>query len=322
MAVRSGGEIRSLTAPRSIGRVQLSADGSTLAYEIIQGLHPSSNFVEIHVLASGRTWRVAPGEGCAIFGFTLDASGQRLAYLQVAMRGRFKPSAWQVTIADMAEPERSRTLQGGSESVLIPFAWSAATGALIYSVSVPFQATGHGGLWLAQPDGSNLRRLLQESDFVGEPRLSPSGRWLAYLASDADRLPKAYIAGVGEPPANRVAAINLLTGETRLLAETTQSFGHLAWSNERALFTEGVWTDNQFRYDRVSSVQADASTPQTLVTAAPPNSIGGVEGCEDGSVVYSISSANGEALYWWEGSTVQALAPRPNTQFQFLGCVK
>jgi len=321
VAVNAAGEVVPLVEPRSIGRIQLSADGSALAYEVLQGPNPANNLIEIRALASKSTWRVTPGDGCAILGFALDAAGQRLAYLQVAMRGRFKPAAWQITIADRAVPENSHTLRGESETALVPLAWSAATDALVYQAVVPFQAAGRRGVWQAQPDGSNLRRLLRESDFVGEPRLAPDGRWLAYLASDPDRLPKAYVAGVGEPPANRITVINLLTGEKRTLAETAQGFSDLAWKNARAFFVEGVWDENRFRYDRISSVQVNASLLQTLVAVAPPASIGHAQACGDASVVYSVRSAEGAELRWWQDGIGKTLMSAPNAEYRILGCV-
>lgn len=324
VAINADGEAFPLTAPLSLGKIQLSADGSALAYEAIQDPNPANNLVEIRALTSRRTWRVAAGDGCAIFGFGLDASGQRLAYLEVAMRGQLKSALWQITITAMQAPEapRPRRLHGESTTVLVPLAWSAATDAIVFHAVVPFQAAGQHGIWQAQPDGSNLRLLLHESDFVGEPALSPDGHWLAYLASDADRLPRAYIASTGEPPANRIAAVNLVTGETRTLAETAQSFGGLAWSKARVFFTEGVWADNQFRYDKIRSVQADASMSQILVTVGSSESIGSMQECTEDSLVYSVRRANGDALRRWQDGSVKALAPAPNVEYRVLGCVK
>lgn len=324
VAINADGEALPLTAPRSIGKIQFSADGNILAYKVIQGPNPANNLVEIRALASGRTWRVAPDDGCAIFGFALNASGQQIVYLQVAMRGRFKPAPWQITITDMRAPDASRlrTLHGESETALVPLAWSAATDTIVFQASVPFQAAGRRGIWQAQPDGSNLQLLLRESDFVGEPVLSPDGRWLAYLASDADRLPRAYIASAGEPPANRIAAANWVTGEKRTLAETAQSFGSLAWSKARVFFTEGIWADTQFRYDKIRSVQADASMPQTLVTVGSSESIRDMQECGEDSLVYAVRRANGDVLRRWKDGSVKALASAPNAEYRVLGCVK
>jgi len=320
-AVNADAAVQPLTAPRAVGQIHLAADGSVLAYEIIQGPSPAHNSIEIRSVASTRGWRITPGGGCAIFGFALDDAGQRVVYGQVVLRGRLKPSAWQVVIADLTAPESSRILRGEGETALIPIGWAAATNTILFRASLPFQASGNRGVWQAQPDGSHLRQLLRESDFVGEPRLSPDGRWLAYLASDAERLPKEYIASPGEPPANRIATINLLTGEKRTLAQTMQSFGDLAWSGTRLFFTEGIWTDNQFRYDKIQRVDVNASSPETRVTAAPTESIGSVRACQDDSVVYVVNRANESAVRWWKDGRVKTLLAEAGAEYRVLGCV-
>ncbi len=321
-AIGGDGNVALLNQPAAMGQIQLSADGNTLAYEVLNGPNPADNFVIVLNLLSGRALRLTPSTGCAILGFTLDATGRQVVYSQVAMRGQFRPAAWQITLADLSASARTQTWRGEGETALVPLAWSSATETIVFRAIVPFQTAGHRGVWLARADASNVRLLLRESEFVGTPIVTADGRWLAYLASDAERVPKTLNAIVGEPPANRIAAINLLTGERRTLAETAQSFGAWTMSNERVFFAEGIWEENWFRFDRIQMIGVHASPPQMLATLAASELVRSMQTCGEDSVVFSIHDALGESLRWWTRGQLKTLASEQNVAYQILGCIE
>ncbi len=320
-AIGSDGNVAPLNQPAAMGQIQLSADGNTLGYEVLNGPNPANNFVIVLDLSSGRALRLTPSAGCAILGFALDATGRQIVYSQVAMRGQFRPAAWQITVADLVASARTQTWRGESETTLVPLAWSSMTETIVFRAIVPFQTAGPRGVWLARADGSNVRLLLRESEFVGTPLITRDGRWLAYLASDEERVPKTF-AIVGEPPANRIAAINLLTGERRTLAETAQSFGAWTMSNERVFFAEGIWEEVRFRFDRIQMISVHAAPPQTLATLAASESVSSMQTCGEDSVIFSIHAALGESLGWWMRGQLKSLASEPNVAYRILGCIE
>jgi len=318
-----------LMAPQAIGEIQLSGAGRVLAYELLEGINPLNNVVVVTDLATGAAWRLAPGDGCAAFGFTLDATGERLALLQVAMRGRFKPAAWQVSVVEFASG-RTSTLGPArpQEVALEPVAWlrleglrqgapwpvgqdrqpegSGATDEIVLRAFVPFQADGAAGLWAVRADGSRLRLLLPETEYVGKPRLSPDGRLLAFFASAPENLPKNYIASPGEPPANVVRVLNLLTGETQTLAvDAAHAFDVLAWdaAGERLYLSRGAWQDAEraFRFDEVVSLSVRHSMPEVVTRA--PERVAGLQPCAGGGLAY-VTAQGQRARVRWAGRSV------------------
>ncbi len=291
-----------LMAPQVIGKIQLSAAGRVLAYELLEGVNPLNNVVVVTDLATGAAWRVAPGGGCAAFGFTLDATGEQLALLQVAMRGRFRPAAWQISMVDFASSRASVLGPARPQEVALePVAWSGATDEIVLRAFVPFQADGAAGLWTAQVDGSRLRLLLPETDYVGKPRLSPDGRLLAFFASEPENLPEGYVASPGEPPANTLRVLNLITGETRTLAvDATRAFDVLAWdaAGERLYLSRGAWRDAEraFRFDEVVSLSVRHSTPEVVTRA--PERVAGLQPCAGGGLAYVTSQGRGAVVRW------------------------
>ncbi len=302
-----------LMAPQVIGKIQPSATGRVLAYELLEGVNPLNNVVVVTDLATGAAWRVAPGGGCAAFGFTLDATGERLALLQVAMRGRLKPATWQVSVVDFASGRASVLAPARPQEVALePVAWlrpeaqsegSNAADEIVLRAFVPFQANGAAGLWTAHRDGSRLRLLLPETDYVGKPRLSPDGRLLAFFASEPENLPEGYIASPGEPPANALRVLNLITGETRTLAvDATRAFDVLAWdaAGERLYLSRGAWRDAEraFRFDEVVSLSVKHSTPEVVTRA--PERVASLQPCAGGGLAYVTAQGRG-AVVRWEG---------------------
>jgi dipeptidyl aminopeptidase/acylaminoacyl peptidase len=379
----------SLTEPQLIGKIQLSATGRVLAYELLEDINPLNNVVVAANLATGAAWRVVPGGGCAAFGFTLDATGERLALLQVAMRGRFKPTAWQVSVVDFASGRASALGPARPQKIALePVAWlrpftpfslslrqtqpvlwpgtggklcgqaqgasseglrrgigrgapwpvrqpalgagtgdrqsegAGATDEIVLRAFVPFQADGAAGLWAVSADGSRLRPLLPETDYVGKPRLSPDGRLLAFFASEPENLPEEYVASPGEPPANALRVLNLITGETRTLAvDTARAFDALAWdaAGERLYLTRGAWrgAERTFRFDEVVSLSVSHSTPEVVTRA--PESVVGLQPCAGGGLAYVTAQGRGAVVRWDGRSAAEWIVE--NGAVEILSCL-
>ncbi len=299
-----GEQATPLTEPQLVSKARWSADGRVLAYEVLEGINALGNFIIVADLGTGQRWRINSAGGCAILGFAPDPGGGRLALLQVAMRGRFKPAPWQLAVLD---------LRTGSVAVLAPLeplevafepvAWSRATDEIVLRAFVAFQANGAAGLWAVKPDGSGLRRLVDEAEYVGEPALSPDGRLLAFFASDPELLPPGHVARPGEPPANVLRLLDLTTGEIRTLAgDGAYAFGALAWgpSGERVYFGRGAWPgpDEPFRFDQVAAVGAEASEPQ--LAARLLGSLASLRVCRDGRLAYVTMGDRESVAHWTE----------------------
>jgi hypothetical protein len=296
-------------------------DGRALAYQVMRGPYPGSNVVEVRALTGYIGWTIRPGEGCAILGFALDPSGQRLAYAQVALRGRLKPAAWQLIVADLRTPEQSYSLTGAGETVLVPMAWPAPE-MLLYRAVTPFQAGGRRGVWYGRAGDLNPAVLLREVDFVGQPSISPDGRRLAYLSSEPDRLPQMDSAGGGEPPANRVVVVDLSSGEARQVAEAAGSFGDLSWSKAGPVWTAGAWVENRFDYDRIEGIDLSRVAAEQVLTVDSPDVIGSIRVCRDGSIVFAVHRAGGDALRFWRDGRTQTLTSAANAEYRVLGCIE
>jgi len=203
---------------------------------------------------------------------------------------------------------------------------SKATDEIVVRAFVPFQADGAAGLWAVDADGSHLRPLLSETDYVGTPRLSPDGRLLAFFASEPENLPEEYVTSPGEPPANALRVLDLVTGETRTLAvDTMRAFDALAWdvAGERLYFSRGTWRDPErtFRFDEILSLPVSHSAPE--VVARAPGSVVSLQPCAGGGLAYVTAQGRGAVVHWdgrsaaeWtvENGTVEILACATNDQ--------
>lgn len=291
-----------LSRPQLIGKIRVAATGDVLAFEVLEDINPSHNVIVAADLATGAAWRIAPREGCAVFGFTLDPGGARLAVLQVAMRGQSRPAAWQISEVELASGQVRTLAPPQPQAVTLePVTWSAATDEIVLWASVPFQADGAAGLWAMSAKGERLRLLLAETDYVGRPLLSPDGRLLAFLASEPESLPEAYVTGPGEPPANVVRVLKLVTGQRQTLAvETNQAFDALAWdpAGELLYVSRGAWRDAEhaFWFDEMVSLSTTHLTP--AVVKRTPENIAGLQPCAEDGPVYVLTRRQGAAVRW------------------------
>lgn len=300
------------TQPLLIGRKGLSASGEVLAYQVVEGLDPLDNDLTVVDFERGAAWRIDPLGDCAVLGFALDPPGQRLALLQVSMRGQLLPAGWQIGVIHLPS-NRAYALQPERPAAvaLAPVAWSGSTDEILLRGFVPFQAYGSAGLWAASADGSHLRQLMPEEGFVGEPALSPDGRQLAVLASDPTRLPGGYHARAGEPPANALRLLDLATERQRdLLVDDLHAYQAIAWetTGESLYVSRGTWSEPQgaYHYEEILRLMLSQAGPQSVVRT--PKAVLGLRSCQGGGVMALIEQGS-STLIRWDGQRQTQSAP-------------
>jgi|GEM_PF-2262178 len=275
----------SSSTPRPIENVQVSQGARTVAYLVVDGLNPANNYIETSDLGARQTWQIKATDGFAILGFTLEPVGKRLAFTEVGLRGTSsRQASWHLLIADLEkgwaqEVIKSETHPVPEEIVFIPFAWSTQTGDIyLYGVH-PFGGGWGHGVWGVQPDGTGLRQLITESQFVRLPVLSPDGLQFAYLSSDIETLPAKYIPGIGPPPGNTLTVMDLKTGQERVIAQIKdQTFGALAWArngNELVLSRQ-KWKDNSLTDTSIVAITVTEGKERVIVALSQPSSITGI----------------------------------------------
>ena len=113
----------------------------------------------------------------------------------------------------------------------------------------------HGALCLIRPDGSETLTLvdpiyLQDSRPPNAFSWSPDGRWIAYLAGDAE---------------SDIAIVNIETGETRILASSSARDTNPDWSPDG---TRIAFASNRNGQDEIFVVRLDGEN----LTNLTPNS--------------------------------------------------
>ena len=260
----------------SVDNVQASRLGPRLAYIPMPGIDPGDNFIETVDLSSGRTQHVKAAKGFAIFGFALAPDGKLVALSEAALAGTSSQQvSWRLLTADMQSGQVRQVMSSDNapadmgESVPVPFAWSQTTGDVYLRALRPFRGGGGEGIWAMRPDGSGLRRLLQENEFVGMPLLSADGARFAYLASDLEALPAGLVSSVGEPPGNIVLVMDLKTGQARVVSkEKDRAIGPLAWSRDGgALITSRrEWVDDRLRDTAIVAFSVEDSSERQVLS--------------------------------------------------------
>lgn len=260
----------------SLDNVQVSRAGQRLAYISMPGIDPADNFIETVDLFTGRAQQVKAARGFAIFGFALAPDGKFFALSEVAMAGTSSQQvSWRLLTADMQSGQVRQVMSSDNapadmgESVPVPFAWSELTGDVYLRAARPFRGGGGEGIWAMRPDGSGLRRLLQENEFVGMPLLSPDGARFAYLASDLEALPAGLVSSVGEPPGNIMLVMDLKTEQARVVSnEKDRAIGSLAWSRDGgALITSRrEWVEDRLRDTAIVAFSVEDSSERQVLS--------------------------------------------------------
>ena len=119
---------------------------------------------------------------------TWSPDGKRLAYVSFEAK---KPVVYVHSLVD-GKRQVAANFKGSNSAP----AWSPDGKTLAVSLS----RDGGSQLFLINPDGSNVRRLMTSQAIDTEPRYSPDGRWI-YFTSDRGGSPQIYRmpAGGGEP---------------------------------------------------------------------------------------------------------------------------
>lgn len=242
-----------------------------LAYLILPGLDPTQNYIEVHELTRRSGWRIQAEEGNAIFGFALEAQGTRLVYLEADARAVGTRVPWWVVAVDLANGVKSVMLDGAQAGAvgLLPLDWSADT--ILFRGLTPFTNQYHG-LWATDSDGSDLRPVIAETDYVGRPRLSPEGDRLALLVSDPSALPIARRnASAGEPPANTIRILDLRQGELTGVSPSApeRDLASLDWTPDGLMVIAGGWGADRNAFDH-RSVVLWPSPPAPLPSGSAP----------------------------------------------------
>src|SRR5512134_61708 len=95
------------------------------------------------------------------------------------------------------------------------------------------QNKGRSSLWLLSTFGGEARRLTSAGEKDGEPRWSPDGRWIAFVAKrDKDEEPQVYLIAPDG-------------GEARRLTELATGASAIKWfaDSRRVAFVSWVWPE-------------------------------------------------------------------------------
>lgn len=243
LAVHAGG-IESLVGPEVMDGGSSMLRGSALASLLLTGPDPFQNSIDVQNLEGGPSWEIHPDEGGVIFGFMLEPGGSQLVYLEVDGRSSGTQPPWRVVKVDLGNGARRAILNGAQDGniALLPVDWESGT-ILLRGLS-PFSPRFHG-LWSVRADGTSLRKLLDESEYVGTPRLSPQADRLAVLGAQPGVRPPQ--PGPGEPTATAIEIHELTTDRRQpiLLTDSQHEFIQLQWGAEGLLAAEGEWDDAQ-----------------------------------------------------------------------------
>ncbi len=360
VALTSDGALAPLTESHAMDDTQVALAGETIAHLVLRGPDPADNLVEVINGGTGQSWQVAPAPGYAIFGFTLAPEGSQLAYLEVDLRGLRRPVPWQVVLIASPLPPwlrsehnselapslhsgqalnrvKGQALAAGTRQIVLrsdtaggpaqmPFAWSGATGELLLKGIIPYQAGGGRGVWAVRLDGSGLRQVLPEAEYVGQPRLSHDGSRLAFFASDPGRLRPGKPFRPGAPAPNALWILNLATGQKHPVARSESGlFGDLAWSQDDSalLVSHGEWADGPVRFREVIAIAEDDQQQVVIrLEGEQPGSITALHSCGD-DLLLAIRHAGGAELWRARGAREAArLLELTDGELGVIDCLK
>jgi hypothetical protein len=261
-----------------------------VAYLVLPGLDPTQNYIEVRELTRESGWQIKAEEGNAIFGFALEPQGTHLVYLEADARAVRARIPWWVVDVDLATGAKTVMLDGAQTGAvgLLPLDWSLEM--ILFRGLTPFTEQYHG-LWATDPDGSNLRPIVAEADYIDLPRLSPEGDRLALLVSDPSALPAAR-RQAGEPPANIIQILeprsNELTLTSPLLPQ--RDLASPEWTADGLIAIAGQWDANRnaFTHRSVIELQPDTGKPPRILYSTDEGEITRLTSCSDGGWLAAI----------------------------------
>ena len=319
VGVRPNGT-QSLLEPEVMDGGSTTLRGSALAYLLLPGLDPTQNSIEAQNLSDGQSWEILPDEGGVIFGFVVDPKGNHLVYLEIDSRPSGAHPPWRVVAVDLAGGARRAILDGARDGdvALMPVEWESGT--ILLRGLTPF-SPHFQGLWSVHPDGSGLRKLLDESEYLAMPRLSPQGDRLALLSVQPGVRPP--LIGRGEPTATVVQVFDLATDlRIPILATDSQhEFADLEWAAGGLLAVQGEWNAEQqaFVHRRVLRLALEANASPEILYSAVEGDILRLARCPDKGWLAVIQEE--DAIRIVRGNPTEAIASFPEGDLDSLTCL-
>ena len=308
-----------IQAPQVMDGPSTLLRASTLAYLVLPGLDPTENYIEARDLTEARAWRIQADEGGVLFGVALDPEGAQLAYLEVDSRLAGAKLPWRVVTVDLSTGARETILDGSGDGkvALLPVDW--APGTLLYRGLTPFTAE-YLGLWASRADGSDLRRLANEAEYLGRPRLSPEGDLVAFLAFDPGVPPSLF--GRGEPAATSIRVLDVRTGEISVVlgTDSQHEFTDLQWASEGLLAVQGDWdaSQNAFVDRRIIQLKPEAGSLPEVAYSATGGEVVRLASCRDGGWLAAVQY--GDHLRLVQSHRSVALAKVEGANLEWMAC--
>ncbi len=330
--LRSGALVALVTRPS--GEMDMTGSPDRVAYLTREGVDPCRNYLEILSFKEGAIYQVKPENGFAILGFSFGSRPTELILTEMNLRdSRSRRAHWRTVLADVGTGDTRVAISSDSrrttaEAIPVPLGRSAETGEAYFIGLLPFRGMIQGGLWAMSFDGQGPKEIAAETAYVGHPRLSADGDFLAYLSSNPESLPVRDITAPGAPAGNVLVVTDLRKGRKISVAEKPdEAFGCLRWSaaSDEILVVRRHWLSGRFR-DEGFLAGAKESSFKLGATGFSPS--------RDATVT-DIARCEGSSLFWVEkgarGTTLRQGGedPEPTTllalddgDIRVLGCFK
>jgi serine/threonine protein kinase/Tol biopolymer transport system component len=189
---RDGGNLQS-QASESQNWLRLSPDGRQLARQRIDGVRGNPD-IWVEQLARNTRVRVTTAPGPDIL-LVWSPDGKRLAYVTGPPPGRPGRRRLTVAAADGTGILQTLPCPGAPEAYCEPTDWSSDGRHLIVNVD---GATGRD-VWTVAVDAEGAAQpLLMEAYAERDARVSPDGRWIAYVSEESGR-PEVSVRSISGP---------------------------------------------------------------------------------------------------------------------------
>ncbi len=329
--LRNGALVPLVTRPS--GEMDITGAPDRIAYLAREGVDPCRNYVEVLNFREGCIYRVKPANGLAILGFSFGSRPTELIFTEMNLReSRSRQALWRSVLADVGTGDSRVAISSDSrntiaEAIPVPFGRSAETGENYFLGLLPFRGMIHRGVWAMNFDGQSPKEIIAETAYVGRPRLSADGDFLAYLSSNPESLPVS-VTTPGAPPGNVLVVTDLRTGRNISLAEKPDAaFGCLRWSaaSDEILVVRRQWLNGRFR-DQGFLAGTKESAFQLGTTGFSPSS---------DATVTDIARCESSSLFWVEkgvwgtrlrdagaGPEATTLLTLDDGEIRVLGCLK
>ncbi len=254
---RSGGDLQ-LQDAEAQGWVRLSPDGRKLARQrILKG--PENPDIWLDILDRGTQVRITTAPVPDIYP-VWSPDGNRLAYVTGNPPGRSGERVISIAAADGSGVVETFACPGGRDAYCEPTDWW--DDRLLVTVR-----TARGGdIWSVAADkGHTAQPLLADAHSERDGRVSPDGRWIAYVSDESGR---PEVSGTGASSAQRDASCSLrMAASNRSGARTaasssssTRKDGCAPWQRLGMRSTSGSGCRSWFQFRRSGSATGAPST--------------------------------------------------------------